>query len=192
MPGPRILVFAGSIRTGAYSAKLAALAAKELALIDAEANLVSLADYQMPLYDADLEAREGVPAAAKNLRAMMLAHRGVYIATPEYNASLPPLLKNAIDWMSRVKDPAGNPFKGRVFALGGTSPGLRGGYRALIALRQTLELGLQALVLPNMVSVAHADQAFDEAGNLKEENLTHQLRHSLERLVTVAQAEIGR
>ena len=94
MSEPRILVFAGSIRTGSFSAQLAGLALKELVRLDVEASLISLADYPMPLFDADHEAKSGVPAAARKLHDMMLAHRGIYIATPEYNASLPPLLKN--------------------------------------------------------------------------------------------------
>ena len=189
MAKPRILVFAGSIRTGAFSGKLAALAAKELTLADNEVSLISLADYTMPLYDADLEAREGVPANAKKLRGMMLAHRGMFIVTPEYNASLPPLLKNTIDWISRAKEPAADPFKECVFALGSTSNSWRGGYRAIMALRQSLELGLDALVVPEMVSVPGARTAFDEAGDLKEERWVKQLRRTLERLTVLAEAE---
>lgn len=189
MAKPRILVFAGSIRTGAFSGKLAALAAKELTLSDNDVSLISLADYPMPIYDADLEAREGQPANAKKLRGMMLAHRGVFIVTPEYNASLPPLLKNTIDWISRAKEPAGNPFKECVFALGSTSDGWRGGYRALAALRQSLELGLETLVVPEMISVPGAASAFDQAGDLKEERWAKQLRRTLDRLVALCQAE---
>src|SRR5579885_12222 len=102
MAQAKILVFAGSIRTGALSQKLASLAAKELAILDAEPSLISLSDYPMPIYDGDLEAREGAPENARKLRRMLLAHRGVFIATPEYNASLPPLLKNTLDWISRA------------------------------------------------------------------------------------------
>jgi chromate reductase, NAD(P)H dehydrogenase (quinone) len=189
MAKPRILVFAGSIRTGAFSAKLAALAAKELTLGDSEVSLISLSDYALPLYDADLEARDGAPAAAKKLRGMMLAHRGVFVVTPEYNASLPPLLKNAIDWISRAKEPAANPFKECVFALGSTSDGWRGGYRAIMALRQVLELGLDTLVVPEMISVPGARTAFDEAGDLKEERWARQLSRTLDRLVALCQAE---
>lgn len=189
MAKPRILVFAGSIRTGAFSAKLAALAAKELTLGDSEVSLISLSDYALPLYDADLEARDGAPAAAKKLRGMMLAHRGVFVVTPEYNASLPPLLKNAIDWISRAKEPAGNPFKECVFALGSTSDSWRGGYRAIMALRQVLELGLDTLVVPEMISVPGARTAFDEAGDLKEERWARQLSRTLDRLVALCQAE---
>lgn len=189
MAGPRILVLGGSIRTGSWSAKLAALAAKELALLDAHVSLISLADYVLPIYNGDDEAEKGVPEPAKKLRAMMNAHRGVYIATPEYNASVPPLLKNTIDWVSRSGAGGEDPFRRCVFALGATSNGRFGGYRALMALRQVLELGLQALVIPNQVALSHVGQAFDEAGNLKDEAVAKLLHTSLARLISFCEAE---
>ena len=189
MAEARILVFGGSLRTGSWSAKLAALAAKELVLLDAEVSLISLADYPMPIYDGNLEAREGVPENAKKLRAMMNAHRGIYIATPEYNASIPPLLKNAIDWVSRQGAGGDDPYKKCVFALGATSNGRFGGYRALVALRTVLELGLQALVLPNQVALSHVAQAFDEAGNIKDAAVAKLLHGSLTRLIAAVESE---
>ncbi|MGV8841309.1 MAG: NADPH-dependent FMN reductase, partial [Bauldia sp.] len=99
----RILVFAGSIRTGAYSGKLAAAAAKELAVAGADVTLVSLGDYPLPIYNADIEKHDGFPDNAKTFARLIEAHQGVFIATPEYNHSLPPLLKNTIDWTSRPK-----------------------------------------------------------------------------------------
>jgi NAD(P)H-dependent FMN reductase len=189
MAKPRILVFAGSVRTGAFSQKLAALVAKELLLLDAEASLISLSDYPMPIYDADAEARDGAPENARKLRRVLLAHRGVFIATPEYNASTPPLLKNAIDWVSRAKESA-DPFKGRYFAIGSTSNGRLGGYRALIALRQVLELGLGALVLPEQVAVSEAATAFDDNGALKDGRVADFLRASLRRLIALAESEL--
>ena len=104
MAPTRILVFAGSIRTNALSAKLAALAAKELALAEAQVTHISLADYPLPLYDGDLEQDRGVPENATKLARLIAASQGVFIATPEYNNSLPPLLKNAIDWISRHRN----------------------------------------------------------------------------------------
>jgi NAD(P)H-dependent FMN reductase len=184
----KILIFAGSIRTGALSGKLAAHVARELALLGAEASLISLGDYELPLYNGDLEKNKGVPENANKLRRMMLANEGVYIATPEYNASMPPLLKNAIDWVSRSKEPAENPFKKCVFALGATSDGRFGGYRALYHLRQSLELGLSALVLPQQVAIAQAESAFDERGALKDERNQKLLRGSIDRLLEVAGA----
>src|SRR6187401_3799495 len=104
MANPRILVFAGSIRTGSFNARLAAIAAKEIALAGAEVTRISLADYPMPIYDGDLEAASGPPENAIKLKRMMMAHPGVFIASPEYNASVTPLLKNTLDWISRVRD----------------------------------------------------------------------------------------
>jgi NAD(P)H-dependent FMN reductase len=190
MAQAKILVFAGSIRTGAFSQKLAGLVAKELALLDAEPSLISLLDYPMPLYDGDLESREGAPESAKRLRRMLLAHRGVFVATPEYNASTPPLLKNALDWVSRTKEPSSDPFKGRFFAIGSTSNGRFGGCRALIALRQTLELGLGATVLPEQVAISEAAQAFDEHGGLKDVRQAGLLRAALMRLIAFAESDL--
>lgn len=182
----KILVFAGSIRSGALSGRLAAHVARELALMNAEATLISLADYELPLYNGDLEKEQGVPENAKKLKAMMLANQGVYIASPEYNASFPPLLKNAIDWVTRAKEPAGNPYRQCVFALGATSNGRFGGYRGLYHLRQSLELGLGALVIPEQVAIAQAESAFDERGALKDETNQKFLKAQLEKLVAVA------
>jgi NAD(P)H-dependent FMN reductase len=121
---------------------------------------------------------------------MLLAHRGVFIATPEYNASTPPLLKNTLDWISRAKEPSSDPFKGCFFAIGSTSNGRLGGYRALIALRQTLELGLSATVLPEQIAIAEASQAFDESGGLKDARQQGFLRASLTRLIAFAESEL--
>ncbi|NRG16520.1 NAD(P)H-dependent oxidoreductase [Rhizobiales bacterium] len=171
MQTPKILVFAGSIRSGSHNARLAGYMAKQLALADTEVTHVSLADYPMPIYDGDLEAEEGVPENAKRLKKLMTKQHGVFIASPEYNSSITPLLKNTIDWISRLSDdgePPSAAFKNRVFAVGGASPGRFGGMRSLITLRTILEIGVGALVIPNMVSVPEAKSAFDEHGNLKE------------------------
>ena len=136
--------------------RLAALAAKELTLLDADVTRISLRDYPLPLYDADLDARGGPPANAVKLKQMIMAHHGVFIASPEYTASVTPLLKNAIDWVSRVRergDPTYAAFKNRVFAIASASPGRAGGLRSLMALRQILELGCGALVIPEQVAV---------------------------------------
>jgi chromate reductase len=126
MRQPRILLFSGSARAGSHNSKLAALVTKKLALADADVTLVSLKDYPMPLFDADLETRDGVPQNAQKLKRMMQQQDGVFIACPEYNAGITPLLKNTLDWISRVSDP-GEPsspaFKDRVFALGAALSG---------------------------------------------------------------------
>ena len=189
MAVPKILVFAGSIRTGSYNARLAALAAKELALAGADVTRISLEDFPLPIYDGDDEAKSGVPAHARNLKQMMAEHQGVFIASPEYNASITPLLKNTIDWISRVRDRGEAPlavFKGRVFALGGASDSPYGALRSLMALRQVLELGCGALVLPEQITVFRASEAFDEMDNLKEERAATSLKRVVARLADMA------
>jgi chromate reductase len=165
MPSPRILVFAGSIRTGALSGKLAAAAAKELALNDADVTKISLGDYELPIYNGDFEKEKGVPENAKKLARQIAAHQGVFIATPEYNNSMPPLLKNTIDWISRIKG-GEIKYRNRVFGIGSTSDGLVGGARALIDLRKVIMPGLGAFVIPEKIEVSRAQEAFDESGNL--------------------------
>jgi NAD(P)H-dependent FMN reductase len=189
MPSPKILIIPGSTRTGSLNVRLAALAAKELTLIDVEANRISLEDYPLPLYDADTEANSGAHPNAVKLKQMIDAHHGVFIATPEYNGSVPPALKNAIDWVSQVRERnelAYAAFRDRVFALGAASPETHGGLRGLMALRQILELGCGAMVLPEQVAIPQADQAFDERDNLIQPGLANQLRAQLARLVEVS------
>jgi NAD(P)H-dependent FMN reductase len=187
----KILVIPGSLRTGSHNARLAALATKELALAEAEVTRISLADYPLPLFDADLLAGSGLPAAAVQLKRMVTAHQGVFITSPEYSASVTPLLKNTIDWISRggTRDRGEanySAFKGRVFALGAASGGSGGGMRSLMALRQILELGCGALVIPEQISVPRADQAFDDMDNLKDEVLAAALKTMARRLVELA------
>ena len=121
----------------------------------------------------------GPPQPAAQLKRMLMAHQGVFITSPEYSASVTPLLKNTIDWISRVRE-GGEPtyaaFKDRVFAIGSASASSGGGLRSLMALRQILELGCGALVIPEQVSVPRAEQAFDDMDNLKDENLAAALK----------------
>jgi NAD(P)H-dependent FMN reductase len=189
MAAPKILVLPGSTRTGSHNIKLAALAAKELTLIDADVTRISLADYSLPLYEGDLESKAGPPANALRLKQMIMAHHGVFIASPEYSASVTPLLKNAIDWVSRVRergDPTYAAFKGRVFAISSASPGRSGGLRSLMALRQILELGCGALVIPEQVAIPQADHAFDDMDNIIDVATANLFRAQLARLVEMA------
>jgi NAD(P)H-dependent FMN reductase len=191
MSAPKILVIPGSLLTGSHNARLAALATKELALAEAEVTRISLADYPLPLFDADLTTESGLPAAAVQLKRMVMAHQGVFITSPEYSASVTPLVKNTIDWISRAAardrgEPNYTAFKGRVFAIGAASSGSGGGMRSLMALRQILELGCGALVIPEQISVPRADQAFDDMDNLKDDILAAALKTVARRLVELA------
>lgn len=189
MPAPKILVVPGSLRTGSHNTRLAALAAKELALAEADVTRISLEDYPLPLFDADLAASPSMPASAVRLKSMLMAHQGVFITSPEYSASVTPLLKNAIDWVSRVREgaePSYAAFKNRVFAIGSVTNSGSGGVRSLMALRQILELGCGALVIPEQVAVPRAEQAFDENDNLKEEGPAAAMKAMARRLVELA------
>ncbi|MFN4126514.1 NADPH-dependent FMN reductase [Pannonibacter indicus] len=191
MRHPKILVFSGSIRGGSLNTRLAGLAAKRLALADAEVTRISLADYQMPLYDGDLEQEKGPPEAARKLKRLMQEQHGIFIACPEYNAGITPLLKNTLDWISRVGDPGDVPgaaFKNRVFCLGAASPSALGGIRGLMGTRTVLEVGLGALVLPEMSMVPDAGSAFDPQGNLVNEKASRALDAAVQRLIRETRA----
>jgi NAD(P)H-dependent FMN reductase len=120
---------------------------------------------------------------------MLAAHQGVFIASPEYTASVTPILKNAIDWVTRVRERNEAPyaaFKDRVFALGSASARADGGLHALAALRQILEIGCGAMVLPEQINVGKADGAFDDMDNLEDEGLATGLKDMVRRLIDLA------
>jgi chromate reductase len=169
MPALKILVIPGSLRTGSLNARLAAVAAHEIAQAGAEVTRISLSDFPLPIYDGDLQARSGVPKHAVNLKRMIGAHHGVLIVTPEYNSSVPALVKNTIDWVSRVQDPhetRGQVFRERAFAIAAASGGRLGGTRALAALRLILK-ACHASVIPNQLALSFAGEAYDDNERLK-------------------------
>ena len=183
MDHPKILCFAGSNRSGGFNKSLAGAMAKQLSLLDCEVTLISLQDYPLPLFDQDEEAEKGVPENAVKLAKLLASHDGVFIASPEYNSSITPLLKNTLDWISRVPNSDPHPFKGPVYAIGGASPGGLGGIRGLAHLRQIL-VTLGALVLPQQVSVSSAHSAFDEVGDLSDSRAASFLGNVAESLLS--------
>jgi NAD(P)H-dependent FMN reductase len=182
----RILVFSGSIRTGALSSKLAAAAAKAIALNDAEVTTISLQDYPLPIYNGDLEQEKGVPENATKLAQIIAANQGVFVSTPEYNHSIPPLLSNAIAWVSRLRHTGTLPYRHKVYCLGGSSDGRYGGARAVIDLRKMLAIGWQGIMIPLRVELPMAQHAFDEAGELIDEGAAHALKSAAKQLVDLA------
>jgi NAD(P)H-dependent FMN reductase len=194
MPVPKVLVIPGSVRARSFNVRLAALAAKELTLADADVTRISLLDYPLPIYDADAAQTAGLPPNAVKLKTLLAAHQGVFIASPEYNASITPLIKNTIDWISVVRE-HGEPqlavYQNRVFALGGASPGRSGAMQSLLALRQVLAAGCRALVLAEQVSVPNAEQAFDERDELRDTRAAEQLRVVARKLVATARLFAG-
>jgi NAD(P)H-dependent FMN reductase len=186
---PKILVIPGSLRAKSYNVRLAALAAKELMLAAADVTRISLLDYPLPIYDADSAETAGPPANAVKLKQLMSAHQGVFIASPEYNASITPLMKNTIDWISAVREPGEAQlaaYQNRVFALGGASPGRSGATHSLLALRQVLAVGCRALVIAEQVTVPNAEEAFDEMDELKDARAASQLKVVVRKLVETA------
>ena len=189
MQTPKILVFAGSIRSGSYNARLAALAAKELTLAGADVTRISLADYPMPLYDGDLEAASGPPENAIKLKRLMGLQQGVFIASPEYNASITPLLKNTSTGCracARATSRRSPPTRAARSRSAAASNGTYGAMRSLMALRQVLELGCGALVIPEQIAVREAASAFDEMDNLKDERAAGLLKAVAQRLIEMA------
>ena len=186
---PRLLFFAGSARENSHNKKLARLGE---AIADAngiKATFADLADYPMPIYCGDTEARDGAPDNARKLKALMGVHTGIFIASPEYNASFSPLLKNALDWVSHTRDDGEDPlqvYRTRVFAIGAASPGGMGGLRGLSQLRLVLEIGLGALVLPDQFAVPRAVDAFDDQGHLKNKDSQETFKQLIQKLARAA------
>jgi len=188
----RILCFAGSARRASLNKKLTRAAAEQAEKCSAAATLIDLADYPMPLYDGDLETESGIPDNARKLRDLFLAHHGIFIASPEYNAGYSPLIKNTLDWITRIKVEGQGPqapFKNRVFAIASASPGMYGGMRALPLLRHIMSTGYGALVLAEQMALAHADKAFDDDGAFVETRHGTMLERLMTRLVEMAARE---
>lgn len=190
MINPKILCLSGSTRGGSFNTRLAALAKKELALANVAVTQISLADYPMPLFNQDDEAASGLPQSADKLYDLLCSHHGVFIACPEYNGSITPLLKNTIDWVSRVKRPdrpAYAAYRDRVFALGAASPGGFGGYRGLLAARHVIEIGLGAHVLAEQISIPRCTNVISETGDITDDALAQAFKHMLTRLTEMAE-----
>lgn len=189
---PKILVLAGSAREGSLNKKLARIAARCVNDAGGEATFVDLRDFPIPLYDGDLEAREGMPPFAQSLRELFLSHQGLLIASPENNGSVTALLKNTIDWLSReFQGRSGlEPYRGKVAAIMGASPGGFGAISSLSHLRPILTR-LTVLVIPDQVTLSKADQAFREDGSFVEERNLRAVAAVAKRLVEVTSRLAG-
>jgi chromate reductase len=158
----RVLVLAASLRRDSLNTRLAALAAAVVGEQGGTADQATMADFDCPSYDGDVERASGVPVGAQRLHERLVAADAFLIASPEYNASMPGCLKNVIDWVSRIRP---QPFNGRQGMLLSASPSMAGGNRGLWSLRIPLE-HLGARVYPDMFSLAQAHEAFDPAGRI--------------------------
>ena len=185
MSTPKIVAFAGSLRAGSFNKKLLAIAVDAARAVGAEVTVIDLREPALPLYDQDLEDASGLPDGAKKFKALLRASDGFLIASPEYNSSVTGALKNAIDWASRSESDDEPPlvaFRGKCAALISASPGQLGGLRGLVTLRSILG-NIGVLVLPDQVCIAKAQEAFDEAGKLKDERKVKQVAALAKELV---------
>ena len=187
----KILFFSGSTRTGSYNSALAKEAYQIALDQGAEATYADLKEYPMPIYDGDLESDQGLPEKAIAFKQLFSEHQGVFIASPEYNSSFSPLLKNTLDWISRPheeNEEGLSAYKGKVIAIAAASPGGFGGLRGLIPLRMMLG-NISTLVLPEQLAISGAHKAFNEQGHLVDEKFKSVLSNQVQRLIEVTKAQ---
>jgi chromate reductase, NAD(P)H dehydrogenase (quinone) len=182
----RILAFSGSTRSESFNKKLVRIATDAAREAGGAVTLIDLRDYPLPLYDGDLEQREGLPANARALKDIFLAHNGLLISSPEYNSSITAVLKNTIDWVSR---PAPNEaplgcFTDKLAALVSASPGALGGLRGLVHLRSILG-NIGVCVLPDQVAILKAHEQFQPDRSLKDAKLLASVKKLAAKLVTL-------
>lgn len=163
----KILLVSGSVRTGSFNVALAQAASKMLAEMGAETTMISLGDYPLPLMDEDLKIEKGIPENALKLARQFAAHDGLFIASPEYNSSIAPLLKNALDWVS-VAPKDIKAYSGLTVALGAATNGALGGIRGLYHLRSVL-MNVGAQIVTEQAAVGRAATAFGDDGLPTEE-----------------------
>ena len=177
MTKPKILAFAGSTRTDSYNKKLVKLSAIGATEAGADVTVIDLRDFPMPIYDGDLEQKEGLPPNARKLKDIMLAHQGFLISSPEYNSSISAVFKNIIDWTSRQSEGETTLacFKNKVAGIMSASPGGLGGLRGLVHVRSILG-NIGVIVLPDQFALAKAHEAFNEDGSLKDKKQEDQVK----------------
>lgn len=184
---PKLLFLAGSVRKDSVNKKLAHNAYEIAKAAGADATFVDLKDYPMPLYDQDLEDATGLPKNVAALKKIFAAHDGIFIASPEYNGFFTPLLKNALDWISRPSEKDIGPmeaYKNKIMAIGAASPGPGGGRRSLETLRKLLE-NMQAKVISEQIPISLAYGKFDKDGRLTDAADREQLTKVVEQLIRV-------
>jgi NAD(P)H-dependent FMN reductase len=189
---PKILAFSGSLRAGSLNKKVVRVAAEGARKAGAEVTVIDLKNLPMPIYDDDEIKEKGFDTNASQFQQILLAHDGLLISTPEYNASLPGALKNAIDWASRANGEVklGAAFKGKVAGIMSASPGSFGGIRCLSHLRAVLSI-LGVIVLPDEFAISAAHEAFDENGVHKDAKMHSLLEQHGANLVETIRKLVG-
>lgn len=169
---PKILAFAGSTRRASHNKRVVQIAAAGARDAGAEVTFLDLKDLPMPIYDADAQEAEGFHPNAAEFQRILLAHDGLIVSTPEYNGSLPGVLKNAFDWASRANGDIkmGATFRGKVAAIMAASPGGFGGIQCLSHLRDVLSV-MGVIVLPEQFAVPTVHTAINETGVFADEKM---------------------
>lgn len=185
---PRIAALAGSTKRTSVNKKLIHLAASAAERAGASVRVIDLAEFPLPIFNEDLESELGRPREAQQLTELLADQHGLLIASPEYNSSITPLLKNAIDWVSRPVpgQPTLHAFRGKVAALLSASPGALGGLRGLVHVRSILG-NIGVIVLPDQVAIPSAHEAFDDSGALKSTGHASKVDALAQSLVRTAQ-----
>jgi chromate reductase len=173
-----ILAFAGSARKDSLNKKLLKIIAAGAEDAGAKVTLVDLAEFEMPLFNQDLETEKGMPDKAGEFKRLMIEHDGFLIASPEYNSAFSPLLKNTLDWASRAEsddEPSLVAFQGKAAGIVATSPGGLGGIRGLVHLRMLLG-NLGVIVMPEQQAVPNGFHAFNDDDSMSDEKLEARIR----------------
>lgn len=178
-----VLVLAASLRADSLNRKLAGLAAQVATRAGATIDFASMRDFEVPAYDGDGETADGIPDGAREFGRRIAAADAFILASPEYNASMPGILKNLIDWTSRLRP---QPFDGRHGLLLSASPSLVGGNRGLWALRVPLE-HLGTRIFPDMFSLSGAHKAF-AGDDLADQMLRSRFEKTLQGFLSLAEA----
>jgi chromate reductase, NAD(P)H dehydrogenase (quinone) len=174
---PKIIAFAGSTRTDSYNKKLVKIASTGATEAGVDVTVIDLRDFPMPIYDGDLEQKDGLPSNARKLKDLMLAHQGFLISSPEYNSSISAVFKNTIDWASRQSE-GETPlacFRDKVAGIMSASPGMLGGLRGLVHVRSILG-NIGVIVTPDQMALAKAHEAFNGDGTLKDKKQEDQAK----------------
>jgi len=196
MQNLRFLILSGSARNASFNKRLAAVAARIAEESGVQTEALDLRELALPIYDGDLEAASGAPAATHALRSAILASDAVFLSTPEYNGFPTPLFINAFDWLSRLAAEGATPAglqatAGKPFGIVSASPGPLGGLRSLNYVRQYLQMAFQAIVVPQQYALSRAGDAFDEIGALRDPKSQAAVAGVVHALVRVAGALKG-
>jgi len=188
MTRKKILFLSGSTRKGSFNSALAKAAFTYAQSQNVDTEYIDLAEYEMPLFNEDDESANGMHENAKRLKQKFVEVDGYFIASPEYNGSITPLLKNALDWISRAhqaNEPPLSAYRDKAAAIGGASPGGFGAMRALTPLRLLLaNVGVNTV--GSQIAIPAAHEAFDENGNLVSERYQGMMEGIVNTLIRIS------